>query len=393
MGVDIFATIKKKLNVVDLPENDKAIVVNLLVTLHYFGYFSVAYLVQYLPANVQITNPEYLDLTKKLGLISILCLNVMLVYILYTRRTNPDSTLPNNIQVYLIGQPLAIYAVLNGVTQLVTGLLLGMLPFIGLIMFNRKHVFYATCIMWIEIVVLSIGVSVGVFPNAPLYIDAVKAEQVPLVYSFAQLLMSLPVALVIYALGYSLMRGLVLKEKKILELSRTDALTGLWNRRYLNEFLAHEIALTYRDLYPLSVIIVDLDCFKIINDTYGHAAGDQVLMRAAEVLKQNVRAIDCVGRFGGEEFLIILSNCDEQEAKEVANRYRSMLEKHPVQIGDDVIYVTGSFGVTTLLPSNTSQYDLQRNLDQMITTADKALYDAKNQGRNCVKFLAMSDGP
>ncbi|MBP7218165.1 MAG: hypothetical protein KA999_04615, partial [Acinetobacter sp.] len=190
MGVDIFATIKKKLNVVDLPENDKAIVVNLLVTLHYFGYFSVAYLVQYLPANVQITNPEYLDLTKKLGLISILCLNVMLVYILYTRRTNPDSTLPNNIQVYLIGQPLAIYAVLNGVTQLVTGLLLGMLPFIGLIMFNRKHVFYATCIMWLEIVVLSIGVSVGVFPNAPLYIDAVKAEQVPLVYSFAQLLMS-----------------------------------------------------------------------------------------------------------------------------------------------------------------------------------------------------------
>ena len=90
------------------------------------------------------------------------------------------------------------------------------------IYFNPKHVFYATCIMWIEIVVLSIGVSVGVFPNAPLYIDAVKAEQVPLVYSFAQLLMSLPVALVIYALGYSLMRGLVLKEKKILELSRTD---------------------------------------------------------------------------------------------------------------------------------------------------------------------------
>ena len=260
------------------------------------------------------------------------------------------------------------------------------------IYFNRKHVFYAMCIMWIEIVVLSIGVSVGVFPNAPLYIDAVKAEQVPLVYSFAQLLMSLPVALVIYALGYSLMRGLVLKEKKILELSRTDALTGLWNRRYLNELLAHEIALTYRDLYPLSVIIVDLDCFKIINDTYGHAAGDQVLMRAAEVLKQNVRAIDCVGRFGGEEFLIILSNCDEQEAKEVANRYRSMLEKHPVQIGDDVIYVTGSFGVTTISPSNTSQFDLQRNLDQIINMADKALYDAKNQGRNCVKFLAMSDG-
>ena len=390
--MDIFATIKEKLNVVDLPENDKAIVVNLLVTLHYFGYFSVAYLVQYLPPNFQITNPEYLDLTKKLGLISILCLNIMLVYILYTRRTNPDSTLPNNIQVYLIGQPLAIYAVLNGVTQLVTGLLLGMLPFIGLIMFNRKHVFYATCIMWIEIVVLSIGVSVGVFPNAPLYIDAVKAEQVPLVYSFAQLLMSLPVALVIYALGYSLMRGLVLKEKKILELSRTDALTGLWNRRYLNEILAHEIALTYRDLYPLSVIIVDLDCFKIINDTYGHAAGDQVLKRAAEVLKQNVRAIDCVGRFGGEEFLIILSNCDEQEAKEVANRYRSMLEKHPVQIGDDVIYVTGSFRVTTISPSNTSQFDLQRDLGQIINMADKALYDAKNQGCNCVKFLAISDG-
>lgn len=390
--MDISATLKKYLYVMDLPENDKAIIVNITVTLLYFSYFCVAYFSAALPAAMQITDLHYVHVTEVLSLVSILGLNLLLIYILYVRKTNPSSTLPNNIQVYLIGQPLVLYAILNGIPQLVTGLLLGMLPFLGLILFNRKHVFYAATIVWVEIVLLAICVSMGILPNAPLYVDQVKAAQVPIAFVLVQILMSVPIAVVVYAMGHSLMQGIVLREQKILELSRRDALTSLWNRRYLNEVLEHEIALTHRNLYCLSIMIVDLDFFKRINDTFGHTAGDRVLITAAGVLQKCARSTDYVGRFGGEEFLVILPNCDAKGAVEVANRYRKTLEAQRIQVGEDVIQITGSFGLTTMLRTNTREYDKQLSLDQLISTADKALYDAKEHGRNCVKFRPLSEG-
>jgi hypothetical protein len=246
--MDVTSIIKKHLYVVDLPENDKAIIINIMVSLLYFSYFCIAYFSESVSAEFQVAHLHYLHVTEVLSLVSILCLNVLLAFILYTRKNNPSSTLPSNIQLYFIGQPLALYAILNGIPQLITGLLLGVLPFLGLILFNRKHVFYAACLMWVEIVGLAIAVSTGLLPNAPLFIDQVKPAQVPLAFLLVQILMSAPIAAVVYIMGHSLMQGIVLRENKILELSRRDGLTGLWNRRYLNEVLEHEIALTHRNL-------------------------------------------------------------------------------------------------------------------------------------------------
>lgn len=390
--MDIFAQIKNILSVVDLPENDKAIVVNIGMSLLYLSFVCFAFSAEHMPAVAQIMNLDVLYFSEQFGLISIALMTVFLMFILYVRKRNPSSTLPNNIQVFLIGQPLMVYAVLNGITQIVTGLLLGMLPLIGIILFNRKQVFYAAGLLWLEVIGLAIAVSLGYLPNAPLYVAQVKAEQIPLFFTLIQILLSAPVAAMVYIMGHSLMQGLVLKEKKILELSRTDALTGLWNRRYLNELLEHEIAVAHRDLYCLSVIMLDLDFFKKVNDTYGHHAGDKVLIAASQVLQQCARATDYVGRFGGEEFLAVLPNCDAKIAVEVANRYRTMLAEHPIHIGDQVIHITGSFGLTTMLPSNQPVYDKKKCLDLLINTADNALYDAKNSGRNCVKFRALNEG-
>jgi diguanylate cyclase (GGDEF)-like protein len=390
--MDISATVKKYIYVMDLPESDKAIFVNVGTSLLYLTFACFAYFAEHSLVIAELMNLETVHLAEKVGVISALLMSIFLIFIFYMRKVNPKSELPNNIQIYLIGQPLMIYAVLNGVTQLVTGLLLGMLPLIGVILFNRKHVFYAASLLWIEIVVLAFAVSLGYLPNAPLYISHVKAEQVPFFFTFAQLLMSGPVAAIVYVMGHSLMQGLVLKEKKILELSRTDVLTGLWNRRYLNELLEHEIALTHRNLYCLSIMILDLDFFKKINDTFGHTAGDKVLFATAAVLQKCARSTDYVGRFGGEEFLVILPNCDAKGAVEVANRYRKSLEAQRIQMGDDVIQVTGSFGLTTMLRTNTREYNKKMSLDQLISTADKALYDAKAHGRNCVKFRALNEG-
>jgi diguanylate cyclase (GGDEF)-like protein len=390
--MDVAAIIKKHLYVMDLPENDKAVIVNITVSLLYFSYFCIAYFSERVPAAFQVANLHYLHLTEVLSLASVLCLNILLLFILYTRKKNPSSTLPGNIQLYFIGQPLALYAILNGIPQLITGLLLGVLPFLGLILFNRKHVFYATCLMWIEIVGLAIAVSEGLLPNAPLYIDQVKAPHVPLAFLLVQILMSAPIAAIVYIMGHSLMQGIVLRENKILELSRRDGLTGLWNRRYLNEILEHEIALTHRNLYCLSILILDLDFFKKVNDTFGHHAGDKVLLATTEVLQKCARTTDYVGRFGGEEFIIVLPNCDARMSVEVADRYRKSLEACKIQVGDHLIQVTGSFGATTMLPTNTCQYNMQMCLDDLINTADKALYDAKEQGRNCVRFRPLNEG-
>lgn len=389
--MDFASIIKKHLFVMDLPENDKAIIVNITVSLLYFSYFCIAYFSQNVPATFQVVNLHYLHITEILSLASILCLNGLLAFTFYTRKKNPTSTLPGNIQLYFIGQPLALYAILNGIPQLITGLLLGVLPFLGLILFNRKHVFYATCLMWFEIVGLAIAVSLGLLPNAPLYVDQVKPAQLPLAFLLVQILMSAPIAAVVYIMGHSIMQGIVLREKKILELSRRDGLTGLWNRRYLNEVLEHEIALTHRNLYCLSVLILDLDFFKKINDTFGHQAGDKVLLATTAILQKCARKTDYVGRFGGEEFIIILPNCDARMSLEVADRYRKSLEAMRVAVGDHAIQVTASFGVTTMLPTKTCQYNMQACLDDLINAADKALYDAKEQGRNCVIFRPFNE--
>lgn len=388
--MDISATVKKYFYVIDLPENDKAIMVNIGMSLLYLSFVCAAFFAERIPVVAQIMNFDALHLAERIGLISIALMTVFLIYILYMRKVNPSSTLPNNIQIFLIGQPLMLYAVLNGITQIVTGLLLGMLPLIGIILFNRKHVFYAAGLLWLEVILLAMAVSLGYLPNAPLYVDQVKAEHVPIFFTFTQILLSAPVAAMVYVMGHSLMQGLVLKEKKILELSRTDALTGLWNRRYLNEILEHEIALTKRNLYCLSIIILDLDFFKKVNDTYGHGVGDQVLLATTEVLQNCTRTTDYIGRFGGEEFLIILPNCDAKMSVVVAERYRKALEERQLKVGDNTVQVTGSFGLTTMLPTNTCEYHMQMCLDKLITTADQALYDAKEQGRNSVRFRALS---
>ncbi len=389
--MDVAAIIKKHLYVINLPENDKAIIVNLTVSLLYFSYFCIAFFSLHIPAALEVSNPHFLYWTEVVSLGSVFGLFILLLLILYFRKVNPQSTLPSNIQLYVIFQPLAPLAVFNGIPQLITGLLLGILPLLGLILFNRKHVFYVTCIMWVEIVGLAIGVSTGFLPNAPLYVDQVKPAQVPLTFLLVQILMSAPIAAVVYVMGHSLMQGIVLRENKILELSRRDGLTGLWNRRYLNEVLEHEIALTHRNLYCLSILILDLDFFKKVNDTFGHHAGDKVLLATAEVLLKCARTTDYVGRFGGEEFIIILPNCDARMSVEVADRYRKSLEAKEIIVDGQRIPVTGSFGVTTMLPTNTCQYNMQVCLDDLINTADKALYDAKENGRNCVKYRALNE--
>ena len=168
-------------------------------------------------------------------------------------------------------------------------------------------------------------------------------------------------------------------QQKLAEQSVCDPLTGLYNRRYLEDALGRELILAQRQNYPISMIMVDIDHFKKVNDHYGHLAGDEVLRAVAALLKQNARGSDIYCRYGGEEFLLVLPQMPPEKAVARAEQLRCMLAAAPIRYQATAIPVTASFGVASF-PVN------GKAGDRVIDAADKALYEAKNAGRNRVRL-------
>jgi diguanylate cyclase (GGDEF)-like protein/PAS domain S-box-containing protein len=159
-------------------------------------------------------------------------------------------------------------------------------------------------------------------------------------------------------------------------LARTDALTGVANRRQVEDLASHAIAVAKRYAQPLAVIVFDLDRFKQINDTWGHACGDQVLQHVVALAQAGLRETDLLARYGGEEFVVLLPSSDAQEAFIVAERIRLAVATFPLTTTHGAISVTMSLGIATLL----GDHD---DLTQLMDRADQALYRAKAAGRNC----------
>jgi diguanylate cyclase (GGDEF)-like protein len=158
-----------------------------------------------------------------------------------------------------------------------------------------------------------------------------------------------------------------------------DALTDLWNRSAILDILQREIDQARRKGDPLAVVLADIDYFKRINDTLGHLAGDQILRDAAHRMVQKIRPYDSIGRYGGEEFLIVLSGLAEGDPSARLTRLQQAISQKPFLYLVESIQVTCSFGVAWMDPDTV-------NMEDLIRRADEALYDAKAFGRNCVVF-------
>lgn len=161
-----------------------------------------------------------------------------------------------------------------------------------------------------------------------------------------------------------------------------DILTGLLNRRAIHDKLEQELSRSKRMEKIIGIIIIDIDHFKTVNDTYGHQIGDTVLIEVSNKIKQALRPYDEVGRYGGEEFLVILPETDFDNALMVAERIRSAIYTNRINMENKVIKLSASFGVSVIC----EQYE-NETLDEFIKTADKALYQAKDNGRNRVEGL------
>jgi diguanylate cyclase (GGDEF)-like protein len=170
---------------------------------------------------------------------------------------------------------------------------------------------------------------------------------------------------------------------EIKALSVKDPLTKVYNRGYLDERLVHEVKRTFRFERPLSLIMLDIDHFKIINDTFGHSAGDQILKECAWFMSNCVRKeIDWVARYGGEEFVIVLPETPLVGALVAAERSRAGLASHVIDAGGTELRITASFGVTSFTPAD--QKEDQNMAAALVVRADTCLYQAKKEGRNRV---------
>ena len=168
-------------------------------------------------------------------------------------------------------------------------------------------------------------------------------------------------------------------------LATHDFLTGLWNRSAVLERLAQELARSQRERNPVGVILTDIDHFKRVNDTYGHARGDQVLQETAKRMTETIRPYDSVGRYGGEEFLIVVADCDIEKTFGLAERIRHAISAAPMAMTGGAIQVTHSFGVSASHPGEAV------DLKDLIEAADRALYRAKQNGRNRVEWCALDE--
>ncbi len=177
--------------------------------------------------------------------------------------------------------------------------------------------------------------------------------------------------------------------RKLKKMAAQDGLTGLFNRQFLDEVLRKEWNRSRRYGYPVSLVMSDIDNFKVVNDTFGHQKGDRVLKKLAETLTREARASDIVARYGGEEFAMILPQTDLKDAVKVAERFRAAVEKLRISSGGkDNISVTLSCGVSRAYPERGAQ-----DLEDLIQRADEALYRAKGLGKNQVFAIDLKPLP
>jgi diguanylate cyclase (GGDEF)-like protein len=229
-------------------------------------------------------------------------------------------------------------------------------------------------------VTVSLARQIAVRAYLPNAVEAHRKNQAYLRVLEAGLLALVALMLLTLVLARPLLRAFRWTEEQASE-ARIDALTGLANRRALEEILSAEISRAQRFEHDLALVVLDLDRFKEINDSFGHAAGDVMLRAVSRLLTSLARQGDTVARWGGEEFVVVLPETDLPGAQRFAERLRRTIELH--EVGD--MKTSASCGVATMLPEDSAE--------QLLGAADRALYQAKSNGRNRTESAIRPERP
>lgn len=373
-------------NPLDWHSAHKSIFVLAIVWLLLLGYLAWAFVVLVWPFGSAEVRAEHVVphvpwLLALLGLTTI-----FLTGSWFAGRKHPESVLHQHLCAQWYALVLLTLGHFTGLWSLATGVILCGAVVVGFMFLNRMVVFAAMAMAVVIHAVMTVAMVRGVLPDGPMLgpsrdpNGSLNTFWVSSMYIFTA-----PQLTVLVGLSYYILTRWRQREAEVRMLSMTDPLTGMANRRAIMALLKRELEKGHETGSPVSVVMADLDDFKALNDTRGHPAGDAVLRNAARALRTELRQSDHVGRYGGEEFLMVLAGADDQGASLLAERCREGIEGLRVDWGEEgSLQITASFG----LCSNNHRRDLTQ--DDLLRAADDALYLAKEHGRNRIEIAHPS---
>jgi diguanylate cyclase (GGDEF)-like protein len=364
---------------------ERACVPIALTGLLYLQYFFWGLAAQTHDKGQTLINPAFLWPQALLAGVVVLAAALLLMAARALDRRQPEALWFQHLGANFYGLSLVWGGYCTGTLSMPAGVVLAGAPLLGFLLLERRVMLVAIAIAFSAILVLNVASAYGLLPYAPA-LRAPTDTDSALFWVASHLSFAAPHLLVNTGLCAVLLEQWRRREAEVLALSLTDALTDVHNRRSILDLLEAEVARARRQGAPLSVALLDLDFFKQINDRYGHPAGDRVLHDAAQVLRATVRQTDAVGRFGGEEFLLLLPDTDAVDAAVVLEHCRRELAALAIPAeGGGFISVTASFGIACC------DSRLEPIGAALVHAADVALYQAKQAGRNRVIVANRAD--
>lgn len=310
---------------------------------------------------------------------AIIAASVFLVLLgLALRKRLPEAEWYQHLTTNFYTLALVLGGFLIGPLSFTTGVVLTSAPIVAFLILSRRVVLVAVPIAFFAMLGINTGTAYGLLPYAPLLVAPHDAESA-LFWTHSQALFALPHIIVNTAACALVLGQWRRREAGVLTMSLTDALTGAHNRRSILNLLDQELARSRRTGSPLALVLLDLDHFKRINDTWGHPMGDRALQEAAQALRGCIRKGDELGRFGGEEFLLLLPGTNREGARLLAERCRAALAALRLTADNgDPVPVSASFGMAC------TDGRAAVTAEPLVRAADEALYAAKAEGRNRV---------
>jgi diguanylate cyclase (GGDEF)-like protein len=281
------------------------------------------------------------------------------------------------LELIFSGYSVGIYspAVISGMASIIL---------IGLVLYERKIIYSITSTILAIFLGLAYLTANDRLSYAPLFSDLLNESEVYAneFWLRSMVVLYLPILAVWVIFFEIILSQWRRRERKIEILSQKDALTNLFNRRYINHFITSLI----KQNRQYAFVIIDLDYFKKINDTYGHDAGDIVLKRVANILMIETNRDDIVGRLGGEEFVLVLPDCNLELANQISERCRRGIERLKITINENItLSITASLGIAVSNAYDQQNLTIDENKQRIYSVADRALYLAKQNGRNLVR--------
>lgn len=280
---------------------------------------------------------------------------------------------------------MSFFGYLIGTMSLASGIVMVGAPIFGFLLLEKRVVYCGTAVASVLVVSLTAAALNGTIPYAPLLQhDHLVTGPGSLFWVYSLIFFILPYVMVLVGMSELLINKVLERESEVRYLSERDPLTGLLNRRSINHRIEHFHGDEKSRHSAIAILLIDLDHFKHINDNHGHPTGDRVLELTAQVLRDSVRQQDMVGRFGGEEFIIVLLGARVTQCQEVAERIRLSLKSlRPLNEQGIPVDVAGSIGIAW------SPEMVRHSFGEMVQTADAALYRSKTEGRNRVTTTVL----